>query len=111
MDTADTSDDSLEELRDEVLDLVDLTDFQDFLEFCQKESFLDAVGERPVLQETLQQWNSQSSVLGQEKHGASQELLVELGASLHLVEWDDDVLEENDMFVSERDGETWNDTS
>ena len=37
-------------------------------------------------------------------------MLVELGASLDLVKWDNDILEENDVFVSQRNGEPTDDT-
>ena len=43
----------LEQFWDQVFYLVDLTNLQDLLELSQKESFLDAIGEGPVLEETF----------------------------------------------------------
>jgi len=68
MDTADASDDSLEKSWDKVLNFVDLTDLEDLLEFSQEKSFLDAISEWPILEETFQKRNSQSSIFGEEKH-------------------------------------------
>ena len=110
MDTSDALYDSLEESWDEMLHLIDLTNFEDFLELGQEEGLLDAVGKWPILKKSFQQRDSQSSVFCQEQHGASEELLVELRASLHFVERDDNVLEENYMLISEGDSETTNDT-
>jgi hypothetical protein len=48
-------------------------------------------------------------VLAQEEHGASQELLVVQLAGLDLVKGNDDSLEEVDVLLSQRDGETGDD--
>ena len=40
-----------------MLDLIDFADLKNFLELGQEQSFLDAVSEWPVLEETLQQWD------------------------------------------------------
>ena len=111
VDAADALDDSLEELVDQVLDLVDLADLEHLLQLGQEEGFLDAVGEWPVFEQALQERDGQGSVLGQEEHGASQELLVELRASLDLVQGDDDVLEKDDVFLSQWHCESANNTS
>jgi hypothetical protein len=111
MDSTDALDNSLEKLVDQMIDFVYFTDLQYLLQLSQEQSLFDAVGEWPVLKKSLQQWNGQSSVLGKEEHGASQELLVELRASLDLVEWDDDILEEDNVLVSKWDGESTDDTS
>jgi hypothetical protein len=58
MDTADTSNDTLEKSLDEHFNLFDFAHFQNFLQFGQEECFFNAVGEGPVLEETLKQWDS-----------------------------------------------------
>ena len=110
VDTANALYDSLEELRDQMLDFVDFTNFEDLLQLGQEQRLLDAVGEWPELEQAFQKRNSQSSILGQEEHRASQELLVERRAGLHFVEWDDDILEEDHVLVTERYGEAADDT-
>ena len=107
--TTNALDDSLEELVDQVFNLVDFANFEDFLQFSQEEGFLDAVGKWPVLQKSFKQWDGEGPVLGQEEHGASEELLIELRTSLYLVQWDDDILEENNVFVPEWNCETTDD--
>ena len=72
VDAADALDDPLEELVNEVIDFVDFTDFQYLLELSQEEGLLDAIGERPVLEEALKKRDGQSSIFGQEEHGASE---------------------------------------
>ena len=94
VDTANASHDSLEELVDKVLNLVNFANLKNLLELGEEQCFLDAVGKWPVLDETLEQWDGQSSILGKEEHGTSQELLVELGARLDLMERDNNILEE-----------------
>ena len=103
--------DSLEESLNQVLNLVYFTDFKDFLQLSQEESFLDAVGEWPVSKESLKKWDGQCSVLGEEQHRASKELLVELGASLDLVKGNNHILEEYDMLISQRNSKSTNDAS
>ena len=110
MNTTNAFDNSLEELVDQMVNLVNLTDLQDFLKLSQEQGFFDAIGEWPVLQETFQKWNCKSSILSEEEHRASQKLLIELRASLNLVEWNDNVLEEDDMFVSKWNSETTDNT-
>jgi hypothetical protein len=109
MDSPDASHDSLEESGDQVFNLVDLAHLEYLLEFCQEESLLDAVGKWPVLEESFEQGDSQCSVLGEEEHGASEKLFIELGAGLHFMEWDDNVLEEDNVLVSQRDCEPTDD--
>jgi hypothetical protein len=92
-----------------VFNLVDLAHLEYLLEFCQEESLLDAVGKWPVLEESFEQGDSQCSVLGEEEHGASEKLFIELGAGLHFMEWDDNVLEEDNVLVSQRDCEPTDD--
>ena len=103
------SHDSSEELVDKVVDLVNFANLQDLLQFSQEQGLLDRVGEWPILKQTFEEWDGKSSILGQEKHGASEQLFVEAGTSLHLVKWDDHILEENNVFVSKGHGETGND--
>jgi hypothetical protein len=110
VDTANTSYNSLEESANQAFNFVYFTNFKNFLEFSQEQSLLDAVGEWPVLQEAFQEGNSEGSVLGQEEHGASQQLLVELRTSLDFVQRDNHILEENNVFISEGDCETTDDT-
>jgi len=47
------------------------------LKLCQEQSLLDAVGKRPELEQSFEKRNSQSSILSQKEHGASQKLLIE----------------------------------
>ena len=84
-------------------------DFKNLLELRQEERLLDAVSEGPVLEQTLKQGDGQCAILREEEHRASQQLLVELTACLHLVQWDDHILEENHVLVSERHGEAGDD--
>ena len=107
--SADRLDDTLEKTDDQSFDILDLADFENFLELCQEKRLFDTVCEGPVLEQTLQERERQGTILGQEEHRASEELLVELTASLDLVERDDDVLKEEDVLVSERDGKSGND--
>lgn len=93
---------SFEELRDEVFNLVDFADFEYFLQLCQEKSLFDAVGEWPEFKQAIEQGNGKRSILGEEKHRASQELLVELRAGLHFVQRNNNVLEEYYMLVSQR---------
>jgi len=81
------------------------------LELGKEQGFFDAIGEWPVLQESLEKRNGECPILGKEQHRASQELFVELGASLYFMKWDDNILEENDVFISEWDSKTTNNTS
>ena len=110
MDTSDALDNSLEESWDEWLNFVDLANFEDFLKLGEEKSLLDAVSEWPILEQTLQERDSQSPVFGEEEHGTSEELLVELRTCLNLVKRNNDILEENDVFIPERNGETTNNT-
>lgn len=94
-----------------MFDLVDFADLQDFLQFSQEQCLLHRVGEGPVFQKSFEQRDSQRPILGEEQHRAPKQLFVELGASLNLVERDDDVLEEDHVLISEWDGETGDDRS
>jgi hypothetical protein len=102
-------DNPLEEFGNQVFNFVHFTHFKHFLQLSEEECLLDAVGKWPVLKQSLQESNSQSSILGEEEHGASQQLFIESGASLHFVEGNYNVLEEDNVFVSERDSEPRND--
>jgi hypothetical protein len=106
VDTANAFDDSLEELVDHVANLLDFTHFEDLLQLGQEKSLLDAVGEGPVFEQTFEKRNGKSTVFCEEEHGTSEELFVELGASLNLVERNDDILEENNVLITERYSET-----
>lgn len=53
MDTANAFDNPLEEFVDQMFNFVHFADLKHFLEFSEEESFLDAVGEGPVLQQTF----------------------------------------------------------
>ena len=110
MDSADASHDSFEEARDQVLDLLDLAHFEYLLELRQEERLLDTVGEWPVFEQTFEERDGERAVLRQEEHRASEQLLVELRARLHLVEGNDNVLEEDHVLVSQGDSETGDDT-
>lgn len=68
MDSANASDNSLEEFRDQMFNFVYFANFQDLLQLSQEQSFLNAVGERPVLEQPFQQRNCESSVLSEEEH-------------------------------------------
>jgi hypothetical protein len=84
--------------------------FQNFDQFRNEHDFLWRVGKRPVLDKTVEQEQSERWVFGKEKHGASHEMFMEQVASLDLVQRDNDVLEENYMFFSERDSKPTDDT-
>ena len=103
-------DNSLEQLGDQIYDLVDFAHLEHLLQLGQEESLLDTVGEGPVSEETLEEWDGQGTILSQEEHGASEELLIELRACLHLVEWDDNRLEEDHVLVSQWHCESWDNT-
>jgi len=92
-----------------MINLINLTDLKNFLQFSKEKGLFDAVGKWPVLEESFKKGDSQSSVLSEEEHRASQELFVELRASLNLMKWDDNVLEKDDVFISEWNCETTND--
>jgi hypothetical protein len=109
VDTSDAAHDSLEQAGHKVLDFIDFAHFQHLLELGKEQSLLDAVCERPVSQKAFEKSYSESAVFSQEQHRASQKLLVELRACLHLVKGNDHILEEYDMFVSERHCETTDD--
>lgn len=108
VDTSNASHDSLEELGDKMLYLVDFANLKHLLKFSEEESFLNAVGERPVLKETLKERNGESSVLGEEEHRATKELLIKLRAGLDLVQGDDNVFEEDNVLFTKRHCETRN---
>lgn len=98
-----------EELQDEVLHLVDFTDLEYFLQFSEEERFFNAVCERPVPEEAVEQLDRECPIFCEEKHRTPEELLVELLACLDLVERDDHILEEEDVLVSQGHGEAGND--
>ena len=93
-----------------MLDLLNFADLQDFLKLSQEQGFLYTVSKWPVFEESFEKRDSQCSILCKEKHGASEELLIELRACLYFVEWDDDILEEDHVLISQRDGESRDDT-
>lgn len=64
MNTTNASDDSFEKLWNQVLNLIHFANFKNFLKFGEEKCFLDTVGERPVLQETFEQWDGQCPILG-----------------------------------------------
>ena len=111
MDTANTLDDSFEKLWDQVFNFINLTNFEDFLQLRQEKCFFDAVSKWPKLEKSIKKWDSQCSIFGQEKHRASQKLLVKLRACLHFVKWNDDVLEKNNMLISQRNSESTDNAS
>ena len=106
MNTADAFDNTLEESGHQVLNLVDLANLKYLLQLCQEKSFLDTVGEGPVSQEAFQESNCEASIFGEEQHGASEQLLIERRASLHLMQRDNHILEEYHMLVTEGYGKT-----
>jgi len=110
MDTADAFHYPFKKFWNQVLDLIDFTHFQHFLKLGQEQGLLDAVGERPVLEQSFEQWNGEGPILGQEKHGAPEQLLVELRACLDLVQRNDDILKKDYMLFPQGDSEATNDT-
>ena len=110
VDTANALDDSLEEARYQGFDLVHFADFEHLLQLSQEKCLLNTVGEGPVLEKTFEERDGQRAVLGQEEHGAAEELLVELRAGLHLVKRNDNRLEEDNVLISKWDRETRYDT-
>jgi hypothetical protein len=101
VDSANASHNSLEESGNQVFNLIHLTNLQHFLQFCQEQCFLDAVSEGPIFEQSFQESDGKSSVLGEEEHGASEELFIELGTCLHLMKRDDNVLEEDHVLISQ----------
>ena len=93
-----------------MLDLLNLADLEDFLKLSQEQGFLYTVSKWPVFEESFEKRDSQCSILCKEKHGASEELLIELRACLYFVKRDNDGVEEHNMLVSERHCKAWNDT-
>lgn len=75
-----------------------------------KDYFLDIVTVRPVLEQTLHQGDSQTAVLGQEKHTTTHQLFVEKMASLHLVQRDNHGVKKSHVFFSQRYSEARNNT-
>lgn len=106
VDTSNALDNALKQTWDQVLDSVNLANLKHFLQLGQEKRLFYAVGKWPVLKEAIKQVNCKCAVLGEEQHGATEKLLVELRASLHLMKRDDHVFEENDVLVSQRHGET-----
>lgn len=107
--SADGLDNALEELWNEGLHFLHVADLEHLAQLCEEEGLLHGVGKGPVLEQTLKEWDGQVAVLRQEQHGAPEQLLVELTASLHLVEWDDDRLEEGHVLVTQGHGEARDD--
>ena len=100
MDATNASNYSLEQLRDQVLDFIDFTHFENLLQLGQEESLFDAVCKWPISKETFEERNSECSIFRQEEHWASEELFIELWTCLYFMERDNDILEENDVFIS-----------
>ena len=92
-----------------MLDFVNLADFKDLLELSKEESLLDAVGKGPIAEEAFEKSNGKGAVLSQEQHWAAKELLIELRAGLHLVQWDYHVFEEHNVLVTKWYRKTTND--
>jgi hypothetical protein len=106
----DALDQSLKDLGNVGLKFLHFAGLQDLNEFADEHNFLGGVGEGPVLDEPIEEEQTQRWVFGQEQHGASHEVLVEEVAGLHFVERDDHILEEDDVFFSEGHGESGDDT-
>ena len=70
-------------------------------QFANEHHFFRRVSERPVLDQAIEQEKTKGGVFGQEEHRASHEMLMEQVAGLDLVQRDDHVLEEDDVFLSE----------
>ena len=104
--SANALDDSLEQTGHQSTNLLDLTDFENFLKFSQEKGLLNTVGEWPVFEKSFKERDCENTVFSQEQHGTSEHLLVELGASLDLVQGNNDVSKEDDMLVSEGHSES-----
>ena len=89
--------------------MLDLADLQNFLQFGQKESLFDTVREGPVFEKALEECDCECSILGQEKHRTSKELLVKLAASLDFMQGNDYILEKDDMLFSQGHSKAGND--
>jgi len=74
---ADGSSEVLEEWSHDLLELVGLSELQHFLELVQEQNLLLAVGEGPETNQTLDDGDSELSVLVDELADAIRELLVE----------------------------------
>lgn len=68
VDASNASHDPLEEFRNQMLDFVHFANLQDFLQLSQEKCLLDAVGERPVLEQSLEKCDGESSIFGKEEH-------------------------------------------
>lgn len=99
--SANALNDPLEQTGYQSTNLLNLTDFENFLKFSQEESLLNTVGEWPVFQKSFKERDCKNAVFSQEQHGTSEHLLVELRASLDLVQGNNDVPEEDNVLVSE----------
>mgnify|MGYP006971446968 CR=1 FL=1 len=68
MDSSNALDNSFEQSWDKMLHLVNLAYFKNLLELGQEKCFLDAIGKWPIFEKTLEEWDGQSSIFGQEQH-------------------------------------------
>ena len=89
---------------------MDLASLQHFNQLRNEHDLLGGVGEGPVFNESVQEEETQRWVLGQEEHGAAHEVFVEEMAGLHLMKRNDDILEENNVLLSQGHCETRNNT-
>lgn len=90
---------TLEKALNQWLDVFDFTDFNNFLELGEEQRLLHTVSKWPKLEQAFEERNSQGTVFREEEHGASEQLLVELAACLHLVERNDHIVEELDVLL------------
>lgn len=103
MDATNASHNPFEESGNEMLNLVHFTNLEHFLEFRQEEGLLNAVRKWPIFEKSFEQSYCQCSIFSKEEHRASQELFIELRASLDFVKRNDNVFEEDNMLISQRD--------
>lgn len=103
-------DKALKDFRNVRLEFLNLTSLKHFNKFGNEHDFFGRVGERPILNEAIEQEQAERRILGQEEHGASHEMFMEEVASLNFVEGNDDVFEEDDMLLPERNCKSTDDT-
>lgn len=111
MDSTNALHNALEKRITQILHLLDFAYFKHLLQFCEEKSLFNTVSEWPEFEQTFKERNGQSAVFCQEQHRATKQLFVELRARLHLMKGNDDIFEENDMLITERDRKAWNDRS
>jgi hypothetical protein len=88
---------AFEDLGDVGLQALHLTGLKHLDQFRDEHDFLGGIRERPVLDQAVEQEQTERGVLGQEEHGATHEMFMEEVAGLDLMERNNDIPEEDDV--------------